>query len=1007
MASQAYIAAASVMSWVTASSSLSTGAPPVESQASEVDDVPECIVIDCVHGETDKYCACEHSDICQFMLASNLIPPWPQPCLMATESPPISPPSPTGSMTVPPPPPCEDGFILDCQGLCAPEHRLGDGVCDGDITFDGPVADSGADFACSAMKFDQGDCIETLSESSLIFDQWLGNGWTLTDENGAGETIPYPIEAGGIQWCMGIELGEGDASVTFSSFVPMGVEGAIHAFVAGDIPLPPNVEPPINAADGNGWKCIETLALHTDNESFQIGIGDYLVIPSQDPNWLEVFIPMETFTGFGALDGAKDIFTRIVFSHNVDMECTLYLSKLMYLMPSAPAPAPAPSISPSPPPTVPPSPSPPPTPSPCEVYKVDTSTDCASIVEDYGCEFYPQTPQNFIDNMVITYVRQICGGSCGICDYQTPTPVPTPAPAPLAPPVGAQSGPDAPGPIAQPSLFGGWPDSEVKLPPPSTSDAPTPPEMDEGGPPPAAFPPPSPPEGDIVLVSDTPPAPTSPSNGLTPPPPPEDDSSSSGASSLGLIIGIVAAAAACLVIGLMLLAVCFRHRIYGQKGLKDVESGKGGSPHWGCFTLSRTSTTSSDDTETKVDTVIGHKETTVGGVESRSYGVTRSASFDGRTTHSPSALERKTSENSPRVCRRWEVDFAELRLGKRVGRGAAGEVFHAFWKGTEVAVKRLWLGDRELSRLEAECNDDEKAAALIGQFGGIPLTSKNANAIYPEASDIVEKFEKEVEILASLRHPNVILFMGACRVSPNICVITEYASRGSLAKLFHEGKCEGQSFDRKTRLRLALHAARGINYLHTHDPKIIHRDIKMENLLVTHNYVVKVCDFGLSCILERNQTHLTKASQVGTAGYMAPEVLRNESYGEKADVWSFGVLLYEILTGKRPYSEHDFALQVMVAVATNGARPKLVDIDSSDSVGKQLVQLVDDCCHQEATHRPRFEEILDRLLAIMRQLSAPQPPPGQTAPTQPQLQPPPQQQTELQPSPPAPAPVQT
>eukprot|EP01018_Ginkgo_biloba_P013382 Gb_10076 [translate_table: standard] len=151
--------------------------------------------------------------------------------------------------------------------------------------------------------------------------------------------------------------------------------------------------------------------------------------------------------------------------------------------------------------------------------------------------------------------------------------------------------------------------------------------------------------------------------------------------------------------------------------------------------------------------------------------------------------------------------------------------------------------------------------------------------------------------MKKLRHPNVLLFMGAVASPERLCIVTEFLPRGSLFRLFQRNT---PGMDWRRRARMALDIARGINYLHHCHPPIVHRDLKSSNLLVDKNWTVKVGDFGLSRL--RHATFLTAKSGKGTPQWMAPEVLRNEPSNEKSDIYSFGVILWELATEKVPWS---------------------------------------------------------------------------------------------------------
>ncbi|KAG0549438.1 hypothetical protein BDA96_01G255800 [Sorghum bicolor] len=185
-----------------------------------------------------------------------------------------------------------------------------------------------------------------------------------------------------------------------------------------------------------------------------------------------------------------------------------------------------------------------------------------------------------------------------------------------------------------------------------------------------------------------------------------------------------------------------------------------------------------------------------------------------------------------------EILWEDLVIGERIGFGSYGEVYHADWNGTEVAVKKF----------------------LDQEFYG----------------DALDEFRCEVRIMRRLRHPNIVLFMGAVTRPPNLSIVSEYLPRGSLHKIIHRPNCE---IDEKRRIKMALDVARGMNCLHTSVPTIVHRDLKSPNLLVDDNWTVKVCDFGLSRL--KHSTFLSSKSTAGTPEWMAPEVLRNEQSNEK------------------------------------------------------------------------------------------------------------------------------
>ncbi|XWS37591.1 hypothetical protein CRYUN_Cryun19dG0057700 [Craigia yunnanensis] len=239
-----------------------------------------------------------------------------------------------------------------------------------------------------------------------------------------------------------------------------------------------------------------------------------------------------------------------------------------------------------------------------------------------------------------------------------------------------------------------------------------------------------------------------------------------------------------------------------------------------------------------------------------------------------------------------EIPWEEISLGERIGLGSYGEVYRGEWHGTEVAVKKFLDQD-----------------------------------IYGES---LEEYKSEVLIMKKLRHPNVVLFMGAVTRPPNLSIVTEFLHRGSLYRLIHR---PNNQLDERRRLRMALDAARGMNYLHNCTPVIVHRDLKSPNLLVDKNWVVKVCDFGLSRM--KHSTYLSSRSTAGTAEWMAPEVLRNEPSDEKCDVYSFGVILWELSTLQQPWG----GMNPMQVVGAVGFQHRRLDIpDDMDPVIAEIIR---------------------------------------------------------------------
>ncbi|KAL6561529.1 copper transport protein ctr1 [Orobanche minor] len=157
----------------------------------------------------------------------------------------------------------------------------------------------------------------------------------------------------------------------------------------------------------------------------------------------------------------------------------------------------------------------------------------------------------------------------------------------------------------------------------------------------------------------------------------------------------------------------------------------------------------------------------------------------------------------------------------------------------------------------------------------------------------------KVAIMKRLRHPNIMIFMGAVTEPPNLSIVTEYLSRGSLYRLLRKPGAK-EALDERRRLSMAYDVAKGMNYIHKCNPPIIHRDLKSPNPLVDRKYTAdEVCDFGLSRL--KAKTFVSSKSAARTPGWMAPEVLRDEPSNENSDLYSFGVILWELATLQQPW----------------------------------------------------------------------------------------------------------
>ncbi|GJW72027.1 serine/threonine-protein kinase STY46-like protein isoform X1 [Tanacetum coccineum] len=210
-------------------------------------------------------------------------------------------------------------------------------------------------------------------------------------------------------------------------------------------------------------------------------------------------------------------------------------------------------------------------------------------------------------------------------------------------------------------------------------------------------------------------------------------------------------------------------------------------------------------------------------------------------------------------------------------------------------------------------------------------------------------------LLASreVQHKNVVRFIGACTKQPHMCIITEYMPGGSLYEYLHKNH---HTSTLPQLVRFAIDVCRGMEYLHKSN--IIHRDLKTANLLMDSDNVVKVADFGVARF--QNQEGVMTA-ETGTYRWMAPEIINHQPYDQKADVFSFAIVLWELVTAKIPY-DNMTPLQAALGVR-QGRRP-----DLPTNTNPKLLELMQRCWETDPGKRPSFSEIKVELVRLLQEI---------------------------------------
>ncbi|KAL4124222.1 hypothetical protein PRIC2_010059 [Phytophthora ramorum] len=267
------------------------------------------------------------------------------------------------------------------------------------------------------------------------------------------------------------------------------------------------------------------------------------------------------------------------------------------------------------------------------------------------------------------------------------------------------------------------------------------------------------------------------------------------------------------------------------------------------------------------------------------------------------------------------LPYESLSWKKSLSKGACGEVWLGEYQGQQVAIKRL-------------------------------LQIKTARA------DDVEAFAQEIELSASLVHPNIVAFLGVAWNSLNNLVMAlEFFPMGDLqAYLMKNADLMSWS---KDKIHIAAGVGRALEYLHSRSPPLIHRDLKSKNILLTRMLEAKLIDFGVS----RDRQEHSMTAGVGTPYWTAPEILEGKRYTEQADMYSFGVVLSELDTGKIPY--HD-------ALTSNGKKPKPFQILTDVMAGMLRPSFSEDCpsrirrigvacCQNDPIKRPTAAQVVRML----------------------------------------------
>jgi serine/threonine protein kinase len=276
----------------------------------------------------------------------------------------------------------------------------------------------------------------------------------------------------------------------------------------------------------------------------------------------------------------------------------------------------------------------------------------------------------------------------------------------------------------------------------------------------------------------------------------------------------------------------------------------------------------------------------------------------------------ETQDNSLLDSIPLELSEEDIQIGEFLGEGVYSTVYKGYVYGTQCAVKKF----------------------------------KNQGM----DKHILEGVRKEVRIMKSIRHPNLLLFLGACTKPGHLMIVTELMDAS-----FHDLN-NNANFDLFHKLKMAKEAAKGISWLHALQPVIIHRDLKPENILIdSKGIVVKVADFGLSLVKDHSKTEAEEMKKIrGSPAFMSPEALRGEPLTPGTDVYSFGMILWELYTQLSPYDTLDVSTfeELIIEICDNNTR-EAIPQDCPAALRKLITQ----CWQKDPAKRPNFLQVIKML----------------------------------------------
>ncbi|XP_018440154.1 protein kinase STUNTED isoform X2 [Raphanus sativus] len=256
--------------------------------------------------------------------------------------------------------------------------------------------------------------------------------------------------------------------------------------------------------------------------------------------------------------------------------------------------------------------------------------------------------------------------------------------------------------------------------------------------------------------------------------------------------------------------------------------------------------------------------------------------------------------------------------------------------------------------------------------GDLPDGRELAVKLLKPCLDVLKEFKLEIEVITSVNHKNIVSLFGFCFENNNLMLVYDYLPRGSLEENLHGNRKDAASFGWLERYRVAVGVAEALDYLHnTHDPGVIHRDVKSSNVLLADDFEPQLSDFGFASLASSASQHVSCGDIAGTFGYLAPEYFMHGKVTDKIDVYAFGVVLLELLSGRRPICVDQTKGQESLVLWANPILesgkfaqlldPSLETDNSNDDLIEKLLLAATLCVKRAPHDRPQMSLVVKML----------------------------------------------